>query len=177
VSRSILSRSTRLRRTLIVCAVVVTGILTTTPPVDAAFGRLVPCGNTITVNQTGGETCYTGECTICDVQILAMNILRFMVAFVILMAALLFVNAGVLYIMSPANPGNIARAHKMFTSTIVGLIIVLAAYLIIDTIMRALYSQGPLGPWSEFLCNGTAVTVQCVPAIDQAQIGVSMQAP
>jgi Lysozyme like domain len=88
----------------------------------------------------------------------------------------LFVNAGILYVMSPSNPGNVSRAHKIFTNTLIGLIIILVAYLLIDTIMKALYADpgAKWGPWNEFLCKGDDQSHKyCVPKLTAANLGTA----
>ena len=107
------------------------------------LGPLVPCGNL-------KGTDYK-ECTICDLIILAANVLRFLVAASVLVAALLFLNAGVLYVLSPTNPSNIARAHSLFISTLIGLVVILAAWLIVNLIMDSLYDTRH-GQWTELIC-------------------------
>jgi len=126
------------------------------PETTHALAPIVPCG-------TGGWNTMTsgGLCQACDIVTLAKNLIDFFVFLVVIVATLLFVNAGVLYIFSPANPGNISRAHHLFTSTLIGLIIVLASWLLVDTVMKALYDNTPVnsggtawGPWNQILCGG-----------------------
>ncbi len=115
----------------------------------AWLAPLVPCGNTT-----------DDICTPCELVALAKNIIDFFVFVVVIVAALLFVNAGVLYLFSPASPANIAKAHRVFIRTLIGLIIVLASYLFIDFAMKTFYGEaGPAewGPWNEILCRGTDI--------------------
>jgi hypothetical protein len=168
-----------LLRSVVVLALILGTFAAT--PVQAA--DLVPCGNVITVNTAGTECpsgdciCYSGECSICDTQTLAFTVLNYLITLGVIIAALLFVNAGVLYVTSPGNSGNIAKAHRIFTSTLVGLIIMLAAWLLIDLIMKALFSEGEMigaqkvGPWNNFLCEGAAANgAYCVDKIKGMQI-------
>ncbi len=145
-----------------------------------AADSLVQCGNDVAVSYgtdcpSGDCICYTGECTVCDSQIMMMSILNFLITFAVIVAALLFVNAGVLYVMSPSNPGNVSRAHKIFTNTLIGLIIILVAYLLIDTVMKSLYANPKAtewGPWNEFLCKGDDGTrTYCVDKLTAADLG------
>ena len=118
-----------------------------------AHAALVTCGNSDTV--TNGL--LVEECRFCDLQVLALNILNFLVLATTIVAALMFLNAGVLYIMSSANPGNIAKAHKIFGTTLVGMIIVFAAWLIINQIMVILHEGSPqasMGQWDAILDCG-----------------------
>ena len=100
---------------------------------DPIHAGLVPCGTSDRVS--GGF--LEGECSFCDLQVLALNILNFLVLISAVVAALLFLNAGFLYITSSANPGNISRAHKIFGNTLVGMIIIFAAWLIVSQIIKS----------------------------------------
>ena len=133
---------------------------TLAPHLAHALGPIVTCGNTIQIDTTSqpGSICYTGECTVCDAQRLAKSVLDFLIVLSTIIATLLFVNAGVLYIFSPAKPGNIEKAHHLFTSTLVGLVILLAAYLIIGTLMTLSTESST---WKSFLCQNEKKT-NCV---------------
>lgn len=112
------------------------------------------------------------ECTVCDLVALGKNIIDFFVYASVIMATLLFINAGVLYVTSPGNPGNISRAHRIFSNTLVGIIIILTSWIVVDFGMKALYggSQGETrwGPWNEILCKpgqaGVAPPAPAAPA-------------
>ena len=68
---------------------------------------------------------------------------------------LLFVYAGFLYLSAGANEENVKRAHKLFGSVFIGFILVLASWLIIDTIMKAFVGDNPsFGPWNNLGCGG-----------------------
>lgn len=125
---------------------------------------LVKCGDDIKIEDRGKEICYINECSVCDLQKLAQNVLNYFLVIAMAVAALLFANAGALYVTSSAKPGNIAKAHSMFTSTLVGLVIVLAAYLFISVIMDSLASFGTYASWNEFLCY-QAKNEHCVPKV------------
>jgi hypothetical protein len=130
--------------------------------------QLVTCGNDITTTgAAGGGTIISGECTVCDLAIVASNVLNAFVLLVVIAAALSFVHAGVLYISSPGKPGNISRAHHVFTSTLVALIVVLSAYLLIDVFMRMLLPGGQVQGhmWSDVLCENGGNSSYTVPPL------------
>jgi len=148
--------------TLVVCA-------GTLPPALAADTSaenpdLVKCGDNIEIKEEGDNICYYNECSVCDLQKLAQNVLNYFVILVVVVAMLVFTNAGVLYATSSAKPGNIAKAHGMFTSALVGLVVVLGAYLLINTLMWALYEGGDFGDWKSFLCH-SETNKHCVPKV------------
>ncbi|MEK7531041.1 MAG: hypothetical protein AAB573_04195 [Patescibacteria group bacterium] len=84
---------------------------------------------------------WGGICQACDVITLVDNVLKFLVAFTTVIAALMFLYAGLLYVTAAAKPANIDTAKKIFSTVLFGLIIVLVAWLIIDIIMRVFTNQ------------------------------------
>lgn len=132
-------------------------------------GGLVPCGNNIRVttdewdgppNQAGSNQylCIYDECTTCGLVTLAQNLLMLAVFMAVVIAAIMFAYAGALYLLSSSNPGNISKAHSIFWDVLLGLVLVLAGWMVIDVIMKVLYGDGPQGwgPWNEILCGYTA---------------------
>ena len=111
-------------------------------------GPIVPCDGSF--NAEGRNSC-----DFCQLVQLSQNIINFLVGFAIFVAVLLFVYAGFLYLSAGANEENVKRAHKLFGSVFVGFILVLAAWLIIDTIMKAFVGDNPdFGPWNNLGCGG-----------------------
>ena len=98
--------------------------------------------------------CGAGEsvCTVCDLVQGAENFLNLIVFGSVLFAALLFVNAGALYIFSGANPSNVSRAHRIFSNTLIGIVIILTAWVVVDVIMGFIYNDS-WGPWNTILCK------------------------
>lgn len=91
-------------------------------------------------------------CTVCHIATLAQNILTTGIYIAVFLSAILFVWAGGLYLTSAANPGGVTKAKTLFFNVIVGLLIILGAWLIVDTLMRVL-TDAPrkFGPWNS-LC-------------------------
>lgn len=131
------------------------------------LGPLVECGNQIVITEgcpaPDGGPGYTvaGECDFCDIVKLAQKLINFFVAFTVVVATLMFVYAGILYMTSASNEGNIKKAHGIFWSVLMGLVFVLAAWLIVDVVMKAFYgnwndpnvaNQGRWGPWNKIIC-------------------------
>jgi hypothetical protein len=107
------------------------------------FGALVPtCGGNF------GE-----DCSFCNLLGLAQRLINFFIYLSVVVATLLFTYAGILYMTSAPNPGNIERAHKIFWNVLIGLIVVLGAWLIVDTVMKVFYSESEFGPWNAILCR------------------------
>ncbi len=108
---------------------------------QGGFGWIVPCGN------PGQEACQA-----CHLVKLAENIVNFFVYFSIAVATLMFAWAGILYVSSSTNPKNIETAHGIFWTVFVGLIIVLSAWLVVDTIMKTFVRESSFGPWNKIQC-------------------------
>lgn len=99
---------------------------------------------------------YEKNCGICDIVQLVQNILNFLISFAVIVSVLMFVSAGFLYMTAVGNEEKIKSAHKIFTNVFIGLIFVLSAFLIVDTIMKALI-KGPsrFGFWNEVGCGSS----------------------
>ena len=111
----------------------------------ALAAGLVPCGGQ-------GET----ECTLCHLWQLVDNILDFVtLQLVFPIAAILFVVSGVVFLTSGGSEGKVTLAKKIFTNTVIGLIIVLCSWLLIDTLISTIAgSGGVITAWQDFPgCN------------------------
>ncbi len=137
------------------------------------IGPIVTCGNDVrtvpgTDPSVGGghdpdEVCTVGGCTVCDMVATAKRVIDFVFTVGMAIAALLLVNAGVLYVTAGGAPAAVSKAHRIFFNTLIGLIITLASWLLIDTVMKAVYNDSQWGPWNELLCSaGNSSGVVCV---------------
>jgi hypothetical protein len=134
---------------------------------------LVPCGTAIETTREAGYICYTGECSVCHIQILILNIMDFFVGALAVIASLLFIHGGFLYLTSAGNSGKLQKARSVLVSTTIGIFFVLGAWLLVDVVMRTFYAgEGTgWGPWNEFLCQNAALDAQgqktvCFPEVD-----------
>ena len=78
---------------------------------------------------------------------LANNLLNFLIYISIIVAAIMFAYAGFLYMSDGGNMNKVKDAHGIFTSVAVGIVIVLVAWLSIDTLLKSLTGKG-LKDWS-----------------------------
>lgn len=117
-------------------------IAVSTPAISFAAGlptQIVPSD----CNGTGG--CQS----ICDVADLANNILNLVIFTAVFVAGVLFAWAGWKYVTAGGDTGKAAKAKQVFWNVTIGLVIILAAYLIVQTLMSSLsHIQG----WNT-LCN------------------------
>lgn len=111
---------------------------------------LVPCGNI-----AGGDV----PCDKCQLWHLLKHLIDFiMVAAAPIMATIFFVIAGVYLMLGGANPGMLSTGKRMFKDTFIGLLIVMMAWLMVNTLIRSLvdpltYGSGPGMDWYEFYCT------------------------
>lgn len=133
-----------------------------TAPVTPVTSSTLPPPGSDTQNQTGGLVPCTGiNCNLCAAGKLIQNIINFMIGISIPLAALLFAWAGVLYWTSGANPSNKDRAKHIFADAIIGFVIALAAFLIVQTILKVLLNTNYQN-WT---------TIQCVSDSQRPGVG------
>lgn len=85
---------------------------------------LVPCG--------GPEE---RPCKVCDLLVLAQNVIKFILTASFIVCIVFIVYGGFIWLLSVGKSENIARGQKTIISALVGLLIVLSAWLIINTIL------------------------------------------
>ena len=101
--------------------------------------QIVPCSGT---SANGGT-----ECNVCSLVTLAQNILNTAIYVAVFLSAFLFAYAGWEYATAGGNSGKAGHAKEIFWNVLMGLVVMLVGYLIIDTIMRTLVNAQLL-PWS-----------------------------
>jgi len=118
------------------------------------FLPLVPCDGVNTV------------CDLCQLIKLGDNILNFLIAVSVILAVIGFAWAGFRMMTSAGNMGQVESAKAMFTNIIIGLIVLLAAWIIVDTLMKMLLNNEldkaikdqnityEFGLWNEITCGG-----------------------
>ncbi|MEM9336536.1 MAG: pilin [Patescibacteria group bacterium] len=92
------------------------------------------------------------ECQSCRLVQLVNNIVNFFVAIVSVIAGIVIVVSGFRLVMSGGNVTEYKKARQMLSNAIIGLIILLAGWLIVDTVVRLLFNTGGFGPWNQIQC-------------------------
>lgn len=111
---------------------------------QAQFGPIVP------------EVCRTCACGFGGVLAIIQNTINFIIGLSIIVATIIMVWAGGLYMLSATNPESRSTANKMLINAAVGLLIVLSAWLIVDFVMKTLYdNDSEFGPWNSILMGGS----------------------
>ena len=94
--------------------------------------------------------CGPGECAWNDLYKLAKNIIDFMIYNLIFpISAVMIVVGGIMIMTAGDSSSRVASGKEILTAAIVGLLIALLAWLIIDTIISIL-SDKKFGPWNTF---------------------------
>lgn len=72
--------------------------------------------------------------------------------FIVFLTPLVLAYAGFLLVFNQGDPGKISEAKKVVTNTIVGIVVALASWMIVDAVMAVLYSPGNAGgTWSTMI--------------------------
>jgi len=117
------------------------------PLITKAAG-LVPCGGT-------GEN----ECTACDLVVLFQNVLKFALAIAFLIVIIFIVFGGFRWIFSGGNEANIKAGQQTITNALIGLAIILCAWLIVNTVFWLIAQTGGndyTGTWWHLECEETS---------------------
>ncbi len=77
-----------------------------------------------------------GVATLACIPIIVRNIVNAALAFSGLVALILFIYAGIMYITSKGDPEKVAMAKKTATYTIVGLIVIFLSFFIVGFISQ-----------------------------------------
>lgn len=95
--------------------------------------RIVPCNGAVAGNGLPACGCE-------QLIILAQNLINTGIFIAVFLCAMLFAYAGWQY-MTQETIGGHNHAREMFTNVAIGLIIILAAWLVVDTLMRSLLAN------------------------------------
>ena len=76
---------------------------------------------------------------------------------IVFVAPIMIAYAGFLYVVNPINPDGKKKARSILLNTIVGIVIALASWLIVDAIMATLYNPAAVGgTWYSLISSGGA---------------------
>lgn len=128
-----------------------------------------------TTNPLGFVTCSGPDCSACNLVGMINNLIRWLFGFIFLLFSVLMVKAGFGLVTSGGSQSALDAAKSSFQNAIIGLIIVMAAWLMVDTIMRGLVGGGATGvaagniingwgPWSQVQCQVQTATTAPAPA-------------
>jgi len=104
---------------------------------------LVPCGG------DGQEACQ-----MCHSVQLINEVTAWLVGLLSVVAAVMFVIAGLRIVTAQGNPSVLKDAKSMIVNVAIGFVIVLTAWLLIDLLLKTLLGDGEVaaGPWNTIAC-------------------------
>jgi len=114
-------------------------------PLIVSAAGLVPCG--------GPDE---DPCTACDLLVLAQNVLKFAleIAFLIVIGSIVY--GGFRWIFSLGKEENLKAGQKIITNAIIGIVIILTAWLIVNTVFWVIKQMGGdnyTGTWFHIDCS------------------------
>ena len=102
---------------------------------------------------------YERMCNLCDAVTMINYIVNWLFGFLAILAVIGLMISGFRLVVSGGDVGAWTQAKQMFTNIVVGFVIVLSAWLIVDTIMKAFISdRAQFGMWNSLEgvdCGGT----------------------
>src|SRR4030043_431574 len=113
-------------------------------------GPIVPCGRCCNeYDQSNTNICLrpcpgvtppesANRCTLCDIFKLAQNIINFILAAIFVIAPIFVIAGGIMMLTSAGEPDKVSRGKKAITSAIIGLIIALLSWVIINVVLNEL---------------------------------------
>ena len=104
----------------------------------------------------GLVTCSGEDCSACNLVSMANLVIDWLIGVLLVVFGVLMTVAGFKLVLSRGDQSALTEAKQMFTNAIVGFLIILAAWIIVDTLMRGLNVQGMSGgplPWSTVTCQ------------------------
>jgi hypothetical protein len=118
--------------------------------------------------------CEGASCSACNFVDLANNLIRWLFGAVFVIFAVLMAVAGFGLVTSGGNQSALDAAKSKFQNAIVGIIIIMAAWLIVDTVMKGLLAGGTgnlgstytgFGPWAEVQCQVQTAAIRYIPTV------------
>ena len=124
-------------------------------PVITKAAGLVPCGRSVNDPETP-DINESQPCTACDLLRLAQNVLKFAFVIAFLIVVGFIVYGGFRWIFSGGKEQNIKAGQQIITNAIIGLVIILAAWIIVNTIFWFIAQAGGteeyIGTWYKIKC-------------------------
>lgn len=104
---------------------------------------LVPCGKSINDPATNWNEC--DSCGPCSLILMMQLVIEFLVRISGFMATLAIIIGGFVYVIAGGIPNIISKAKSMIKYSLVGFIIILIAWVVIDSILTTMGYIDPMG--------------------------------
>ncbi len=118
---------------------------------------ILPPANDITLDKTPSKgliPCNGLDCQACHLATLAQKIINFLLGLSIPLAAVMFAYAGVIYFTSGVEMSinKVQKAHDIFRSVGIGFMIVLGAWLGVQTVLKTILAPSYYASWNTIQC-------------------------
>ncbi len=110
----------------------------------AVQAALVPCG-----------TSSTPPCTWCHLSQLFKNLIDFAIYIIFPLAVVMIIVGGGFIMTAAGSTERVSKGREIITAAVVGLLIALLSWLLIDTIIKIVgvgWGSLKIGPWNEIKC-------------------------
>lgn len=95
-------------------------------------------------------------CSYCDLLQLVKNVMDFMLYLVFPLATIGIIIGGFNIMLAAGSSSRVQTGKKYITAAVVGILIALLAWTILDTILKVIspdFQVGKLGPWNQLKCQ------------------------
>jgi type IV secretory pathway VirB2 component (pilin) len=93
------------------------------------------------------------NCTFCDLLKTANNIIEFLREVAVLLVILGIVFGGLTMMLAGGNENQFKKGKKIIWDSLIGLVIVLAVWVFVDTLITSIASGKAVPPWHTINCN------------------------
>lgn len=137
------------------------------------FGEIYPTACKCDTATIGYESAPAFGCVMKVIQ----NIINLGLSIGVALFVIIASYAGFLFMTSSMNPRNREMGRSVLLNAVVGLIIALSAWLLVDFVMKAVYNPDAnfngsrIGPWNEILVGDGTPQSTCIPKANQGQLG------
>lgn len=103
-------------------------------------------------------TCNGPDCSLCNLVDMGNTLIIWLFGIIFIIFAVIMFIAGIGLVTSGGNQSALDEAKKKFQNALIGILIIMAAWLVVDRIMTTLLADGAgsttgVGPWNEVECQ------------------------
>ena len=107
------------------------------------------CGGTV-IGDTGGPT---GSCNLCDAIIVLRNIITFGFELAFSLGAGMIAWGAIKMMVAGGDPKKLTDAKSIMTSAVIGIVIAVAAWTIVNMVLSVFIQSGVSAPWATVTCQ------------------------
>lgn len=107
------------------------------------------CGGTV-IGDTGGPT---GSCSLCDALIVLRNIITFGFELAFAIGTGMIAWGAIKMMAAGGDPKRLTDAKSIMTSAVIGIVIALAAWSIVNMVLSVFVQSGVSAPWATITCQ------------------------